>query len=230
MNRNSPGQKAIDKAVAEYKAGDYEAALVTLAGATVDEDDYLDLAYLLGLCYTRMQKYDEALLYLEQLVTSGVEDARIAQCRFSLAYIYSVTGRSKLAELELKKLLEEFGESARTFSVLGYAFWAQGRKQEALEAYKKALTLEPNNKSALNGCGYVMACLDTELPKALRYCEKAMAADPENPAYADSLGWVHYKMGKIESAARFVGKAARKFKGHPEIASHVDAIRKKART
>lgn len=229
MAKKQEGRAALESALADYRAGDYESALVTLAGATVDEDDYLEMAYLLGLCYVRLQKYDEALLYLEQLVTSGIEDARVTQCRYTLAYIYSVTDRNKLAEYELKKLLSDYGESARTLAGLGYSLWAQGRKEEAMEAYKKAVRLDPENRNALNGCGYVMACLNSELPRALRYCEKAVAADPANAAYNDSLGWVYFKLNRLDMAARFVGKAARLAGTHPEIKTHVDSIRKKAK-
>jgi len=229
MAKGQDGRKAIERAMADYKAGDYESALVTLAGATVDEDDYLDMAYLLGLCYLRMKKYDEALLYLEQIVTTGAEDARVTQCRYALAYIYSITDRNKLAEYELKKLLSDYGESARTLSGLGYSLWAQGRKEEAMDAYKKAVRLDPENRNALNGCGYVMACLNNELPRALRYCEKAQAADPGNAAYNDSLGWVYFKLNRLDKAALFIGKANRLASEHPEIKIHIDSIRKKAK-
>ncbi|MBU0934660.1 MAG: tetratricopeptide repeat protein [Spirochaetes bacterium] len=229
MTKAQQGRKAIEDAMADYRAGDYDSALLTLAAAVVDEDDYLDLAYLLGLCYIRMNKYDEALLYLEQLVTSGINDARIEQCRFALAYIYSITDRNKLAEYELKKIISDYGESARSLSGLGYSLWAQGRKEEALECYRKAVQLDPENKTALNGCGYIMACLNTELPRALRYCETAMAADPNNIAYQDSVGWVYFKLNRIEQAARFIGKAVRALPENSEIRQHVDAIRRKAK-
>ena len=33
--------------------------------------DKNEIAYYLGLCYTKLERYDDALLYLEQVVTSG---------------------------------------------------------------------------------------------------------------------------------------------------------------
>ncbi len=58
MKQKENGKKTVEKAFAEYRAGDYESAMLLLAGATVDEDDYLDLAYLLGLCYMRLGRYE----------------------------------------------------------------------------------------------------------------------------------------------------------------------------
>jgi tetratricopeptide (TPR) repeat protein len=74
----------------------------------VDTEDFdpgenTELAYFLGLCYTKLERYDEALLYLEQVVTAGQDPLRVYQCRLTLAYIYVITKRAKLAEFELKR-------------------------------------------------------------------------------------------------------------------------------
>ena len=113
--------------MAEYRAGEYESALVSLVEAEVDEDDCLDLAYVLGLCHVRLGRHDEALLYLEQVVTGGADGPRVEQCRLSLAYVYAVTGRTKLAEYELGKLLDAGKETPQVCAAMGYASWAQGR-------------------------------------------------------------------------------------------------------
>ncbi|TFG84441.1 MAG: tetratricopeptide repeat protein, partial [Spirochaetales bacterium] len=200
MKHSMSGEAAITKALAEYRVGDYEAAILTLADASFDEKDYLELAYIMGLCYVRLAKYDEALLYLEQVVTAGFENARSDQCRLTLAYIYSITGRSKLAEYELKKLVAAKRESPQVYASLGFASWAQGRLEEALEWYAKALDLDPENINAINGYGYLLACADRDLSRAVSLCRKALDADPGNPAYADSLGWSYLRLGMVEEA------------------------------
>lgn len=202
------GKKAIAKADYQYRAGKYEAAIEILAAATVDEEDYIGLAYLLGLCYARLKKFDEALLYLEQVVTQGDSDARLMQCRMSLAYVYSATGRSRLAEYELQKLIEGSFETPQVCSALGHAHWKQGRLEEGLQWYAKALTLDPDNPTALNGYGYLLACADRELEKAMSCCRKALDEDPDNPAYADSMGWACFKLGRLDEAGQYLRKAA----------------------
>ena len=71
-----------------------------------DSADKNEIAYYLGLCYAKLEKYDDALLFLEQVVTSGTDIHRILQCRFLLAVIYVISGRKRLADFELNKLLE----------------------------------------------------------------------------------------------------------------------------
>lgn len=213
--------------MAEYRAKDYEAALVTLAESPADEDEYLELAYLLGLCHVRLSHFDEALLYLEQVVTSGEEDERTRQCRLTLAYVYSVTGRNKLAEYELRKLLSmEGGSSVQVNSALAYVHWLQGKKDEALNWYVKALDLDPENLNALNGYGYVLACTGKDLKKALTCCRKALDGDPGNPAYSDSLGWAYFQMGMIAEAAPYLQAASELLADHPDVKRHLDSYRK----
>jgi Flp pilus assembly protein TadD len=226
----SSGAKAIAKAGAEYRDGDYDSAITTLASATVDEDDYLDLAYLLGLCYARLQRFDEALLYLEQVVTQGEGDTRTLQCRMTLAYIYSMTGRTKLAEYELTKLVDASWETPQVCSALGHSNWKQGRLDEGLRWYAKALELDPESPTALNGYGYLLACADKDLDMAVTCCRKALNEDPGNPAYADSLGWAYFKLGKFEEAGSYLRAAAKALADNEESTAHLKALEKAVRS
>lgn len=227
MNRKkSAGSRAIVKAGLEYRDGDYETTISTLAAATVDESEYLDLAYLLGLSYARLQRFDEALLYLEQVVTQGEADARSLQCRLLLAYVYAVTGRVKLAEYELTKLMESSLKSPQVFSALGHATWKQGRLDEGINWYSKALDLDPENPTALNGYGYLLACAGKDLDKAAICCRKALNTDPGNPVYADSLGWVYFKLGRLTEAGSYLHAAAKVLDTNDEWLEHIAALEK----
>jgi len=228
-NQEASGLKALEKAGAEYRAGDYESAVATLTAATVDEGDYLELSYLLGLSYARLGRFDEALLYLEQVVTQSDDDERSRQCRFTLAYVYAVTGRSKLSEYELKKLVEASIETTQVCAALGHANWKQGRLEEGLRWYEKALALSPENPTALNGYGYLLACSGKDLEKALTCCRKALDDDPDNPAYADSLGWAYFRLGMLSEAGRYLRAAAGALAGDAESREHIAELEKAAR-
>ena len=90
-----------------YKGRAYSDALAYFLGLPEDTlADKMEIAYFLGLCYTKLHKYDEALVYLESVVTSGGQLERVLQCRFLLAVIYAVSGRKRLADFEINKLLE----------------------------------------------------------------------------------------------------------------------------
>ncbi len=43
--------------------------------------DNFELAYYIGLCYARLGKYDDALMYIEQVVTGGLDVHRASRHR-----------------------------------------------------------------------------------------------------------------------------------------------------
>jgi len=227
VKKGRPGGKAaLEKAAALYEAGAYESAASTLNAAVVEEDEYLQLAYLLGLCYARLGRHDEALLYLEQVVTGDAPVTQELQCRMVLAYIYARTGRARLAEYELTRVIDLSEESPQACAALGHAHWKQGRLDDGLRWYRRALELDPGNPTALNGYGYLLACADRNLESALTCCRKALESSPENPAYLDSLGWVCYKLGRLEEAGRHLSAAALRLGGDEECRAHLEAVRK----
>lgn len=218
----------MDDAMAEARRlvadRDWEGALEALRGVESVEGSQFEIAYLLGICHARLGDWDEALLYLEQVVTGDADAARQAQCRLALAYVYAVTERYKLAEYELERLRDTGLQSAQVFAFLGYTAWAQGRADESVSWYAKALELDPENANALNGMGYVLACEGRDGPRALTYCRKAVDKKPDNPAYLDSLAWVYYKLGFFSEARDQISKALYLSPDESEIKEHAAAI------
>ena len=73
----------LQNGISMYHKGDYNGALaffLSLPDDSESEIDNMNLAYYLGLCYAKLERYDDALLYLEQVVTGGAELDRVLQC------------------------------------------------------------------------------------------------------------------------------------------------------
>ncbi|MFA6506935.1 MAG: tetratricopeptide repeat protein [Treponemataceae bacterium] len=210
-----------------YKAKKWELALAELLQAEPEgsaHDENAELAYYLGLSYTKLERYDDALLYLEQVVTSGPDALRAYQCRLALAYVYSVTERSRLAEFELKQLIDTGYESPQIYATLGFAAWMQKRVDPAVDFYKKALNLDGENANALNGLGFVLTDSDKDVRKGLNLCKKAVEKKPQNPAYLDSLGWAHFKNGNLPEARTWLRRALDLAPRQSEIVSHMQIV------
>jgi len=182
-----------------------------------------ELCYYLGLCHTQLEQYDEALLYLEQVVTTDLNILHIYQSRMILSYIYTKTGRYKLAEFELESLLNSGYESAQVYSAFGFVAHQSGRTEEAISYLNEALTLDPDNVNAMNSLGYVLAEEERNLEQALTLCRKAVEKKPDSPAYLDSLGWTYFKLGRISEARATLRKALSNSGGNKEIAAHMRA-------
>jgi len=195
---------------------------------SVDEDpaENPELSYYLGLCYSQTEQYDEALLYLEQVVTTHPDFLHLYQCRLLLSVIYTNTERYSLAEYEIKQLIDGGYASVQVYSVYSYLLFQQNRSEESLKYINMAMELDPENPNVLNSSGYIEAEEGYNLDKALDLCKQAVRKQPEQAAYLDSLGWVYYKLGKFSEAHRYIKRAYQLSDNHPIIKSHLKAVAK----
>ena len=233
-SKNSPkkkvvlnGQGTLHEGIRLYKLKKWDIALAELLEVNTDRftsEENLELAYYLGLCYTKLERYDDALLYLEQVVTSTDDLLRGYQCRMTLAFIYAITRRSKMAEFELKRLTNSGFESAQLYTTLAYAAWAQKHYKQAVEYYEKALDLDANNATALNGLGFVLVDAEIDSIRGLRCCRKAVDIKPQNPAYLDSLGWAYFKNGELLEARTWLRRALEAAPEQKEIKEHMRTV------
>lgn len=190
------------------------------------EDELLgtDLAYYLGLCYTKLGQFDEALIYLEQVVTGAQDAIRVNQCRMTLAYIYVITKRAKMAESELDRLAETGFESVQVYTILAYTAWADRQYQKAVDLYKKALQIDNNNATAINGLGYILVDTAMDTQNGLLFCKKAVDMNPKNPSYLDSLGWAYFKNGNHKEAVNWLRRALDLAPQQKEIRNHIKIV------
>lgn len=216
----------LNEGIKLYTFKKYEEAVRLLESiVSVDTDgEDLDIAYYIGLSYARLERANSAIQYLEQVVTASTDESRVQQCRLILAVLYTQTGRLKLADYELKVLLDCGFQTATVLATLGYSAWAQDRSGEAVEWYTKALEVEPNNPTALNGYGYVLATNGKDLTRALSLCRRALEIIPESSAYLDSIAWIYYKLGLLKEAKSYIKKAKNRNPKSDEINKHYRVI------
>ena len=227
----SPPDEKFQDAVRLYRQKIWDKALdkfLNTATSDLNETEKIELAYYLGLCYTKLNHYDEALSFLEQVVTSGQNILRVFQCRMTLAYIYVITKRIRMAEYELKRLQDAGLESPLLYNTLAFAAWTQKKNKNAINFYEKTLEIDSDNATAMNSMGYILADTGTDIMRALRLCRKAVDFKPQNPAYLDSLGWAYYKSGEVVEARTWLRRALdiapdeETIKKHFKIASGAD--------
>ena len=215
----------LSEGIVHYKNGEYADALAFFLALPADSGaDKLDTAYYLGLCYSKLQKYDDALMYLEQVVTSGTHLERTLQCRFLLAVIYAISGRKRLADFELGKLLETGYMTPSVYAAIAFIAWEQKDTEKCMEYYEESLKQDKNNITALNGLGYVLACEEKDLSRALSLCKQAVDYAPESAACLDSLGWVYYKLGLFDDARKYLYQAAELDKQNEIISEHINLL------
>lgn len=217
----------ISQGVKYYKNKAYSDALTFFLSLSSDSGaDKMEVAYYLGLCYAKLEKYDDALLYIEQVVTSGGNLERTLQCRFLLAVIYALSGRKRLSEFELNKLLETGYMKPSVYAAIAFVAWEQNDTEKCMSFYEKSLESDAENITSLNGLGYVLACEEKDLTKALSLCKKAVNYAPDSAACLDSLGWVYFKLGLYKEAQNYIQQALQLDGNNVVIADHMHSVAK----
>lgn len=103
---------------------------------------------------------------------------------------------------------------------LGAVFEQAGRIDDAERQFRTLLERDPLNATALNYLGYMLADKGVRLPEALDLIQRALAIEPNNPAYLDSLGWALFKQGKAQEAEAPLRKAAAALADNSVIQEH----------
>ena len=106
----------------------------------------------------------------------------------------------------------------------GVALDQQGDFDRAVEQFETAIALYPDYADALNYLAYIFALREVRLDDALRYIQNALAVDPDNAAYLDTLGWIYYKQGRLEPALEYLRRADQLRPDDPEIKAHIQEV------
>jgi tetratricopeptide (TPR) repeat protein len=89
----------------------------------------------------------------------------------------------------------------------GLAYAEAGRIDQAVADFRHLLKIKPDDVDASNALGYTLADAGRDLPEAKKLIEVARAAKPHDPAIADSWGWLQYRLGHLDEAARSLRQA-----------------------
>ena len=103
----------------------------------------------------------------------------------------------------------------------GAAEERRGDHAAAEAAFQRALVLSPNQPEVLNYLGYMWVDRGDRLDEGLALIERALAAEPENGSYLDSLGWAHYRQGRFDQAVSVLERAIGLEPGSATINDHL---------
>jgi tetratricopeptide (TPR) repeat protein len=108
---------------------------------------------------------------------------------------------------ESAKAIERFGEDRNLLFTRAAALERLDQVDESAALFRTLVEAEPNDANAANYLGYMWADRQMHLDEALELIARAVALDPENYAYLDSLGWVHFRLGDLDEAEHWLRRA-----------------------
>ena len=96
-----------------------------------------------------------------------------------------------------------------------------GNLESALGRLVELYAIVPGDAAVCNFYGYVLAELNRDLEQAETLIRSALAQEPENGYFLDSLGWVHYQRGEYRAAVDELERALRILGEDPVIFEHL---------
>lgn len=88
---------------------------------------------------------------------------------------------------------------------------------------RRIIETEPENAQALNALGYTLADRTERYDEALELIEKALELSPSDFFILDSMGWVLYRLGRLDEAIDYL-EQARELRNDPEVAAHLGEV------
>ena len=82
---------------------------------------------------------------------------------------------------------------------------------------------DPDNATALNALGYTLADRGERLDDAYDYIKRAYELSPGDFYILDSMGWVLYRLGRLDEAIDFLQKDF-DLRNDPEVAAHLGEV------
>ncbi|HKL21326.1 MAG TPA: tetratricopeptide repeat protein, partial [Tichowtungia sp.] len=151
----------------------------------------------------------------------------------ALYYLSYLLAEQKQYEdaLHHAKRFEEQAAGTTGTNLLDGAFYYQyaalhertGTLVDAEPLFRKAIELGPDSVAAAaqNYMAYMWAERGDKLDTALGLIQKALAVEPENAAFIDTLGWIYYMQGRYEEALVQLKKASELIQDDPEVWEHL---------
>jgi tetratricopeptide (TPR) repeat protein len=178
--------------------------------------------FLSGRIYAAQRAWDRA----EAPLLKAIElDANATQPYDLLMSTYLAAGKldEALRRMEAKLSAKPDDRSA----LLGTAIVYEKMKTfpKARDAYEKLLAGSPDFVPALNNLAIVYAERLNQPDKAYELARKARTLVPENPAVADTLGWILYKRGDYQQALPLFEESLVKLQDNPEVQFHLGMAR-----
>ena len=142
----------------------------------------------------------------------------------SLSLAYMGENKNDKAIEHIRKAIELDAKKDSYYFELGALLERTGNYQEAIDTMMKVIDLNPSHSNAHNFIGYIYALQGENLDRAVHHLEKALAIEPQNGYFLDSLGWVYYKKGEPKKALVEIKKAMIYVEPDPVLYEHLGDV------
>ncbi len=185
-----------------YKSGNLQMAAESFEQACKADPSNVRSQILVGDCRLQLGEYRKAIEILEPLEQKNPQDLTLA---YLLGSAYMKDRQLDKGQRQLEKILKN-GESAETHLMMAIAMSGVFRNKEAIEAYKKALQLNP--KIPLAHVGLATEYLrQSELDLAMSEYKAELEINPNDYTANFYLGYLHRRNRAYEESLGYLNRA-----------------------
>ena len=182
---------------------------------------FIESKLIIAEVIAKKESIDKALVFLNTINSNSLDEKlSILQLKISLL---TRSNRHQEAFQLMQNEATNFAQSPEF--KFDYALLADKlNKYDLMERLlREAIKIKPDYAVAYNALGYSFADRNINLEDAKKYIEVALSISPSNHYILDSMGWLYYRLGKLDLALSFIQKAY-DVQPDPEIAAHLGEI------
>ena len=229
-------QKVFERIAGSYP-GDWRAYWFLGALAAVSHNDSVAMANFrkvtelaswnadgwvyLSSVFLEKNNFQEVATVLESALKVLPDDFRV---NFFLGVAYNRLGRNIEAARVLEHARGINPKDMGALSQLALVYDGMQKNEDSDRLYEEALKIDPNYHLVLNNYAYSLAERGLYLERALEMSKKAVEAQPDNPSYLDTIGWIYYRLGVYKEAEQYVKKALEKGEANAVVYEHLGDI------
>ncbi|HYL37652.1 MAG TPA: tetratricopeptide repeat protein [Bryobacteraceae bacterium] len=218
LQRISPADAARGTAAMLAAEGQVDKAIDLLRRVLVSDQALLH--NLVGGLALQGRKYDVAIREFQALAASN---SHSAEPYMQLAEAYRLRGDWSNSIATLERAQKALPGDAGLTLLLASSFEATGKLDLAIEQYRRALKLRPEDPGIMNNIAYLSVETKGDLDEALRLAQRAVQKAPNQPNFADTLGWVYLNKKMADSALQVFHNLAKKQPDDPTFQYHLGA-------
>jgi tetratricopeptide (TPR) repeat protein len=193
--------------------------------------DDRDLRMVLDAQLADTGEVDKSVADIRSMLKGGPDD-RDVYLRIAIIYTRSKNWSAALDALaKAEQLSTKSDDKAYVEFLRGDLYQRQKMFDQAEAEFRKVLATtppsDPQAAATLNYLGYMNADRGVRLEESLNYIKQAIALDPNNGAYLDSLGWAYFKLGKYDQAEESLTKAESHMSTDPTVQEHLGDLYQK---
>jgi tetratricopeptide (TPR) repeat protein len=189
----------------------------TADGAVMSDPSFRGAYFELVTAYEQLKQYDKAMAVLAQARQVSANDPEVI---VRTARTQVSAGKTANAVSTLQAALKQFPDEVSLKIELATVYERQKKFAEAEAIFHSLISADSKDANALNSLGYMLAERGQRLDEAVGFVQNALAIEPGNPAFLDSLGWALYKQGKYDVAEQPLREASEKLPTVSVIQDH----------